>query len=220
VSAVVVLADYNGLQISFTDDGWFDATAVALHHGRVVGDFLDLDSTKEYLAALDDDHKANTGKTGIWKRARRGHRGGTWLHPRLGVLFARWLDARFAVWCDGQLDTLLRGKADWRKLRHEASASYKVMQQILQMQRADEGKTCAPHHYSNEARLVNFALTGKFEGIDRDALPADQLDLLAKLEERNAVLIGRGLPYEKRKTLLEQFAIDWRLARMPRVANG
>ncbi len=25
---------------------------------------------------------------------------GTWLHPKLGVIFARWLTPHFAVWCD------------------------------------------------------------------------------------------------------------------------
>ncbi|WKN20834.1 KilA-N domain-containing protein [Azotobacter vinelandii] len=35
--------------------------------------------------------------------------GGTWLHPKLAVAFARWLDAKFAVWCDMQIDDLLHG---------------------------------------------------------------------------------------------------------------
>lgn len=33
--------------------------------------------------------------------------GGTWLHPKLAVVFARWLDIRFAVWCDLHIDALL-----------------------------------------------------------------------------------------------------------------
>ena len=39
--------------------------------------------------------------------------------------------------------------------------------------------------------------------------------LLAHLEERNAVLLGRGLPYEQRKPMLKQYAMDWRMARTP-----
>lgn len=38
------------------------------------------------------------------------HGGGTWLHPKLAVFFARWLDVRFAVWCDLHIDALLRGE--------------------------------------------------------------------------------------------------------------
>lgn len=36
--------------------------------------------------------------------------GGTWLHPKLAVVFARWLDIGFAVWCDLHIDALLRGE--------------------------------------------------------------------------------------------------------------
>lgn len=35
---------------------------------------------------------------------------GTWLHPKLAVAFARWLDDDFAVWCDLHIDALLRGE--------------------------------------------------------------------------------------------------------------
>ena len=29
------------------------------------------------------------------------------MHPKLAVSFARWLDARFAVWCDLQIEKIL-----------------------------------------------------------------------------------------------------------------
>lgn len=38
--------------------------------------------------------------------------GGTWLHPKLAVVFARWLNIEFAVWCDLHIDALLRGELD------------------------------------------------------------------------------------------------------------
>lgn len=34
--------------------------------------------------------------------------GGTWLHPKLGIAFARWLDPFFALWCDEQIESILR----------------------------------------------------------------------------------------------------------------
>lgn len=172
------------------------------------------------MDALESMCVSNTGKSGIWKKTKRGNSGGTWLHPKLGVRFAQWLDPKFAVWCDSQIEALIHGKQDWRKLRHEAASSYKVMQQILQMSREEDGKVCAPHHYSNEARLVNFALTGEFKGADRESMPSEELALLAKLEERNAVLIGCGLPYDKRKVLLEQFAVDYRFAAVQRLERA
>ena len=106
-----------------------------------------------------------------------------------------------------------------RTIRHEATASYKVMNQILQMTRQRLGKTCAPHHFSNEARLINWALTGEFGKMDRDGLSPGNLDLLAKLENLNTILIGCGASYADRKQELEQFAAEQRVIHAPAVAG-
>lgn len=214
----VVLATYNGQEVAFTDDGWFNATQAAAKFGKRPVDWLKLDGTKSYIEAL----KRHLPEVRKYHFAQKGGSdgGATWMHPKLAVPFARWLDDNFAIWCDIQIDHLMRCKDDWRKLRHEAASSYKVMQQILQISREEEGKGCAPHHYSNEARLVNFALTGEFKGVDREALSAYDLTLLAKLEERNAVLIARGQSYDRRKVLLEQFAVDHRVSNTPRLERA
>lgn len=205
----IVTRDYQGHAIAYQDDGWFNATQAAEQFGRRVDVWLKSHDTQDYIAALCEI----TNTTEKWYlKTKRGASGGTWLHPKLAVHFSRWLDPRFAVWCDEQIDSLIRGKDDWRKLRHEAAATYKVMVAILRMTREDAGKATAGHHYSNEARLVNSVLTGEFKGIDRDTLSAGRLELLAYLEERNAVLIGRGTAYDQRKPMLQQYAMDWRLA--------
>lgn len=36
--------------------------------------------------------------------------GRTWLHPKLGIHFARWLSPDFAVWCDLQIEKILHSK--------------------------------------------------------------------------------------------------------------
>lgn len=204
----IIVADYHGLSVSFTDEGWFNATAAAARYGKEPAQWLRLPGTKSYLEAFRRKYGEIT-----YLKSRRGVGGGTWLHPKLGVRFAQWLDDDFAVWCDEQIDSLLRGTHshfDHKHLRHEAASSYKVMSQILQEARLSEGKASAPHHFMNEAKVVNWAMTGKFEGRDRDAMSVEDLDLLAKLEVRNAVMIGRGMPYEERKTVLNVCAATWR----------
>ena len=91
-------------------------------------------------------------------------------------------------------------------MRHASKSSNKVANEILQMVRNEQGKETKHFHYANEAKLVNFALTGKFEPIDRDSLSAEDLDLLASLENRNSVLIGREVDRETRKEILCQMA--------------
>lgn len=207
----LVVSNYQGLDVSFSEEGWFNATAVSEKYGKRPNDWLVLPSTQEYLTALERRYgKILYVKT---SRARADRGGGTWLHPKLAVRFAQWLDIDFAIWCDEQIDALLRGKHpiyDWKRARHEASSSYRVMSAVLQMQRQVQGKPTEPHHYVNEARLVNRALTGEFKSLDREALSFAELDLLAKLEERNTVLLGCGLSKEERKLALERFASEWR----------
>lgn len=205
----IITRDYNGFAIVYQDDGWFNATAAAAKFGKRVDVWLKTKETRDYIAALCEF--ANS--TDQWYlKTRRGVDGGTWLHPRLAVQFARWIDPRFAIWCDAQIDDLIRGRDDKRKLRHEAASSFKVMTAMLQLTRADAGKETVGYHYSNEARLINSMLSGEFKGLDRDAMSASDLALLAHLEERNAILIARDVAYERRKDMLKQYAMDWRLA--------
>lgn len=131
------------------------------------------------------------------------------MHPKLGVAFARWLDMDFAVWCDEQIEAIIHGtpeQTDWRRLRHEAASSYKVMSDIVKETRIEMGKEAQPYHYANEAKLINWALTGKHKPLDRSTLSTEQLDLLAKLEARNSVLLARGANRDSRKELLKATA--------------
>jgi len=133
----LIEAHYQNLTVHFTEAGWFNATVVVAHYGRCPNDWLALDSTQDYLATLAE--LAQCDKAALVKSQRSGNQrantrnsgnGGTWFHPKLAVPFARWLDVRFAIWCDLQIDALVRGTHvhyDWLRLRHEVRASHKVM---------------------------------------------------------------------------------------------
>ncbi|MEY4768064.1 MAG: hypothetical protein RL637_703 [Pseudomonadota bacterium] len=41
---------------------------------------------------------------GIIKKGSPENGGGTWFHPKLAIPFARWLEARFAIWCNFQIE--------------------------------------------------------------------------------------------------------------------
>lgn len=72
------------------------------------------------------------------------------------------------------------------------------------------GKEPKPHHFMNEYRLVNWALTGEFAGVQESTLTSKQINLLAALRRRNSMLIGIGLAYDLRKKAVEVFAAEWR----------
>lgn len=219
-STHTVIREYLGHPITYREDGWFNATEAAAKFGKRPIDWINLPSTDNYIGALC--RQLRSEKISLLKviRGGRNHSDGTWLHPKLAVPFARWLDDDFAVWCDLQIDSLIRGTADWGRLRHSAAASYKVMSQMLHDTRQISGKDCLTHHYTNEARLVNWVLAGKFIGLNRDQMASNQLDLLAHLEIRNTVLIAQGVEYEKRKASLLAQASDWRVANQPKIAKA
>src|SRR5882762_3882961 len=84
----LIVAEYQGNQISFTESGWFNATEVASKFNKRPTDWLALESTKEYISTLAEilgSEKSSLLKT---KRGGRGTGGSTWLHPKLAVRFA------------------------------------------------------------------------------------------------------------------------------------
>ena len=106
---------FNNTVVSFRADGFLNATAIAKHFGKQPRDYLVNQQTQEYIAALAenlsikgnpliDEKQIVKIKSGSSKNG-----GGTWLHPKLAIHFARWLDPRFAVWCDEQIEQILSG---------------------------------------------------------------------------------------------------------------
>mgnify|MGYP000943656187 FL=1 len=132
--ADLVKAEYQTFEVMFSEEGWFNATTAAEKFGKRVDHWLKTEETQSYIEALA--RHLNSPKRGDLVKAKRGRNGGTWLHPKLAVAFARWLSPDFSVWCDIQIDKLMSGTHqhyDWKRLRHEATASYKVMGQILSL---------------------------------------------------------------------------------------
>lgn len=125
-STSIVTRDYKGTAFQFREDGYFNMTKAAKHFGKRLDNFIASPDTVEYLAALANsldsrELLANTAKSADFLETvgnldlfhtKMGRNGGTWGHPKLAVFFARWLDVKFAVWCDMVIDDLLRGKAE------------------------------------------------------------------------------------------------------------
>lgn len=120
---------FQNFPVFFQHDGYLNATQIAAHFGKRVGNYLRNDRTQEYISALAENlnvaSKRVTAKNQSVAKtpnramvenqlviSRKGgdvSQSGTWLHPKLAVDFARWLDPRFAVWCDEQIEHILSG---------------------------------------------------------------------------------------------------------------
>jgi hypothetical protein len=95
---------FGSTAVSFRQDGFLNATQIAAHFGKLPKDYLKTEQTQQYIAALAESlserTKILTDKNQLVIIKRGGAEQGTWLHPKLAIHFARWLDPRFAVWCD------------------------------------------------------------------------------------------------------------------------
>lgn len=110
----VIPIHYDGQPVRFNSDGWINATDVANRFGKKPVEWLRLPASTRYMAALARalglEAKVGFSHFGLVAAERGGRSAGTWLHPKLAVAFARWLDDDFAVWCDLHIDALLRGE--------------------------------------------------------------------------------------------------------------
>ena len=96
------------------DDGFINATAMAVAYHKDVSDWLRTDDTWELVSALASDlgtqinsaKKPNSVRTRVSESypslvmAKRGspeNGGGTWIHPDLAVPFAQWCNKAFAI---------------------------------------------------------------------------------------------------------------------------
>nr|DAX37326.1 MAG TPA: KilA protein [Caudoviricetes sp.] len=104
---------FNSVTVSFRQDGFLNASAVAKHFGKAPKDYLKSEQTQQYIAALAENlskgRKIPLEENQLVIVKHGGNQSGTWLHPKLAIHFARWLDPRFAVWCDEQIEHILSG---------------------------------------------------------------------------------------------------------------
>lgn len=98
--------------------------------------------------------------------------------------------------------------------RNSARLEYKPMTDAIKHEREAQGKQIAPHHFSNEADLINrlaLGMTsakfrvhheiGKEEPI-RDYLTPEQIHCITELQRANTVFISMGWEFEQRKEVL------------------
>jgi phage regulator Rha-like protein len=99
--------------------------------------------------------------------------------------------------------------------RNSARLEYKPMTDAIKHERELQGKQIAPHHFSNEADLINrltLGMTaakfrvhhdiGKKEAI-RDYLTPEQIHCITELQRANTVFISMGWDFEQRKEVLK-----------------
>jgi len=96
---------------SIDDKVYLNATKTALSFKKRLDSWKNSSQTIEYIDALADYTNIVSGDLivvvmgGNDKKAQ-----GTWIHQKLVIMFARWLSPEFAVWCDLQIEEILKSQ--------------------------------------------------------------------------------------------------------------
>lgn len=155
----VIKFEFKKQLYSFDLDGWFNATEAAKKFNQKAHEWLRLPSTERYIEALGKALGFEAGKSRsklVSTETARG-RAGTWLHPKMAVAFARWLSDDFGVWCDFQIDAIIRNG-----IRAESN-SY-LLPLLLQDQAAPWEIRFKPSYYHALAAITGTAYTGHAGG--------------------------------------------------------
>lgn len=123
---------YQNSPITFNFDGevMVNATQMAKPFGKKQpADFLRLDQTKEFADALSTRYGISHNE--ILKVLKGGSTQGTWMHQKLALKFAGWLNPDFELWVYERIEELLTtGKTELKP----ASKSETIMQAMKYLQ--------------------------------------------------------------------------------------
>ena len=180
-----LIKSFGNIAVSFNQNGFLNATAVAKHFQKRPETYLKTEQTQQYIAALAE-HLSNTLKSVIdenqlviVKGGSSKNGGGTWLHPKLAIHFARWLDPRFAVWCDEQIEQILSGSLKSQTTTDQRTPLRQAVSALLGARGID---------YSTAYKMVHQRFgVGSIEEIPLDLLPA-------AVEYVHRLMLGGGQP--------------------------
>ena len=105
------LFNYNGTKITFatteSNKIMVNATEMAKPFGKVSKDWIKTQSAKEFLYLLGEGRKIPS--VDLLKVIKGGNGDqGTWMHEDVAIEFARWLNPRFAIWCNDRIKELMK----------------------------------------------------------------------------------------------------------------
>lgn len=103
------MKEYLGSNIEFKMiDGHVYANANSMADRVKLDNWKRSPNTKRYIQALETKGVENYVKSTEYIFSEEGRNGGTWIHEKLILSLARFIDVNFELWADEQISTLIR----------------------------------------------------------------------------------------------------------------
>ena len=98
----------NGIEFKIINGSVYaNATSMCKPFGKLAKDWLKTAQTQRYISALEQKENNPNGFT-ISSKGGIVENSGTWIHEKLVLRLASWLDVELELWIDEQISTLLR----------------------------------------------------------------------------------------------------------------
>jgi len=130
---------------------YLNATKTARSFNKDVRTWRRSKQTIEYIDSMTDVQNLHTEKLikviagGNNKKAQ-----GTWIHKKLIIVFARWLNSDFAVWCDLQIEEILKGgstpKDNFQKRKEQFQLDVIGLESSFKLLRVNEASKIGMTH--------------------------------------------------------------------------
>ena len=124
---------YEGSEVTFSngENVMVNATQMAKAFGKRPNDWLNLQSTKDFLDELTITRKNGNVEYQAVITKKGGlnpDEGGTWLSEDAALEFARWLSPSFAIWCNDRIKELIKnGVSDIRETPQDYLSALKAL---------------------------------------------------------------------------------------------
>lgn len=187
------------------DDVYINATQVVKDYkgGHVrIEDYLKREQTKKYQKALEDvflivanppQLESENSKTILKKHGfvfrRKGRYGGTWLHRKMFLNFARWLSPEFEVLCDQIIEQVIVQADELRESRLILRELQKPLNDVIKTYLVDTGIKEAPSAYIQFAVMIK-RMIGQTD--ERDYYTKTQLNTARLIIEEYRAMIVHG----------------------------
>ncbi len=123
-----------------------------------VHEFMRRPETKALIELLE---KETTGKArSLPVLTIQGRNGGTYVCKELVYAYAMWISPKFNLHVIRTFDAVAAKEKIRVSYRDTARLEYKPMTDAIKCEREAQGKQISPHHFSNEADLINRIALG------------------------------------------------------------
>lgn len=139
MTTTIIAHEYNGFEVGQRPaDGYMNLTAMAKANGKLIADYLRLDSTKAFLEELSESMGYPIDSL---IQVKTGRNGGTWGHPRVAINCGQWCSAKFAALVSGWIfDWMTTGQNPIHQAISDRLQSRLALQQVERARFADEIK--------------------------------------------------------------------------------